>query len=231
MTEHKTKTAFALEALREAIQSGEIQPGERITFASLADRLGMSITPVREAIRILDAEGFISYTPYLGMTVRDLSIRDAEEIYMMRALLEGVAVRQAIPRLTDDIIDRLLVLEKEMRDAFERGDTDQLAGSNARWHSLLYESSQTKYLHEFIMRLWAVFTWDTIWVIPGRTEQSIAQHHEIMEALVVRDAEKACQLMQEHILSGKDSVVEHLRRLGGEPKSQNRPTEPTSRLT
>jgi DNA-binding GntR family transcriptional regulator len=221
MHEYKTKTTLALEALREAIQSGEIQPGERLTFASLAERLGMSTTPVREAIRILDAEGLITYRPHYGVTVPDLSIKDAEEIYMMRTLLEGFATELAVPRLTQEGVARLVSLEKEMQDAFDRGETDRLAEANARWHLLVYESSQTKYLLEFIMRMWTAFPWDTIWLIPGRAEQSLPQHGEIMEAIQARDAAKASELMRAHILSGRESVIAHLQALQREGTAEN----------
>ena len=211
---HRTKTALALEALREGILQGEIKPGERLMVARLAEELGMSATPIREAIRILGAEGLINHRPHYGVSVADLSLEDAREIYMLRGYLEELATRLAVPRLTDQDIEKLKALENDMQQACASGDRDGLTKANADWHLCIYRASGTKHLLGFILRLWALFPWDTIWVIPGRREQSLAEHAEIMRAILARDAETAGRLMHDHVLSGQSSVMQHLLQHG-----------------
>lgn len=206
---HKTKTALAVEALREAITRGQIKPGERLKVAYLSDLLGMSPTPIREAVRILQAEGLIDHEPHHTVSVADLAAEDAQELYLLRGMLEELATRLAVPRLSEADLAHLKDLESQMRAAQESGDDAGMARVNAQWHLHLYHASGTKYLQEFILRLWSRFPWDTIWIIPGRREKSWAQHTEIMKAIEARDAEAAARLMREHVLSGQTSVIDH----------------------
>jgi DNA-binding GntR family transcriptional regulator len=101
-----------------------------------------------------------------------------------------------------------------MLHAHAKNDHVQLMQANADWHLLIYSASGSRYLTEFIQRLWTVFPWDTIWVIPGRTERSMREHAEIMEVIAARDGVRASRLMRNHILSGEQSVIEHLKSTG-----------------
>ncbi len=102
--EHKTKTELALEAIREAIMEGRMRPGARLTLAQLSDVLGMSITPIREAIRVLEADGLVSYEAHKGIWVTDLTADQSRELTLLRARLEGLATELAVPKLTDGSI-------------------------------------------------------------------------------------------------------------------------------
>jgi DNA-binding GntR family transcriptional regulator len=209
---HKTKTALALELLRDSIVRGELVSGQHLNLVELSRGLGMSITPVREAIRMLQVEGLVTNQPHRGVRVAAFSVEAADEIYNLRAILESFAVELAVPRLTADDLHRLAVLEHEVQVAHARGDRPSLSKANRDFHFYLYEASRTTYLLEFIQKLWMSSPWDDIFLIPGRAERSIEEHREIMKALLARDAESSARLIRAHILSVKQSNVDHFAR-------------------
>lgn len=210
---HKTKTDAAVDSIRAAITRGDVKPGERLVVSRLSEEMGMSPTPIREAIRILEAEGLINHRDHLGVSVVDLSADAVEEIHMLRGLLEGLATKLAVPRLTDTDLTKLEALAAEVDEAQAFNDRAKLTKANADWHLYIYEASGTEYLRAFLLRLWAVFPWDSIWMIPGRAKQSVVEHAAIMDAMLTRDADLASKLMHDHILRNQESSLEYLRSL------------------
>lgn len=206
---HKTKTALAVEALRDAILHGEIKPGERLHVDDLSRQLKMSRTPIREAVRILEAEGLIVNEPHRQVTVADLSGEKAQEVYLLRAHLEGLAAQWATDRMTADDIAELEKFLQEMEQAYANRDYEAFRRSNAGWHHCFHRVAGAKLLRDFILRLWVRFPWDVIWEVPGRVETSLQEHRQILEAVKARDAEKVGQLMREHILSGMSTAKSH----------------------
>lgn len=216
---HKTKTALAVEALRDAILRGEIKPGERLNVDDLSRQLNMSRTPIREAVRILEAEGLIVNEPHRQVTVADLSAEEAQEVYLLRAHLEGLAVQWATERINDEQIEELESLLEKMYQAYRDNDYDACRRYHADWHHCLHRASGAKLLRDFILRLWVRFPWDAIWEIPGRVEISLEEHRRILEAVKERDAEKAGELMRRHILSGKTDVKDYFSSLSDRESS------------
>ncbi len=225
--EHKTKTAAAVDSIRAAISRGDIKPGERLIVAKLSGEMGMSPTPIREAIRILEAEGLINHRPHLGVSVVDLSPEAVEEVHMLRGLLEELATKLAVPRLTEVDLARLEALAAEVGEAQMSNDHARLTKSNADWHLYIYEASGTEYLRAFLLRLWAIFPWDSIWMIPGRAGQSVIEHAEIMDAMRTRDPDLASKLMRGHVLRNQESSLDYLRSLkaAGERAAEDSPTQ------
>ena len=208
---HRTKTMLAVEALRETILRDEIKPGERLTMAHLSAKLGMSPTPIREAIRVLEAQGLLQHTPHYGVSVASFSMEDAREVYMMRAILEPLATRLAATRLDATALQRLHALEKEMEDAYAMADAQRLAKANAQWHLCIYEGAQSRLLYDIILQLWSRFPWEVIWVVPNLGEHSLEQHRAVVTALDAHDEDEAESVMRAHIVAGKESVLAHLR--------------------
>jgi DNA-binding GntR family transcriptional regulator len=206
----RTKTAYALDSLRQAILAGDIRPGERLSVVRLSERLGVSPTPVREAIRQLQAEGFLSHEPHHQVSVADLSAEDAHEIYTLRVLLETMAVRLAAPRLGSEMIESLDAMVAKAQAALADGDIETLRALNREWHFAIYDASNTRYLCEFIARLWVNVRWDAIYDVPGRAQRSLAQHREILAALASADGDQASLLMERHITSSERVANEHL---------------------
>lgn len=208
---YKTKIEAVLDVLREAIQNGDIRPGQRIRQDDIAERLGISPTPVREALRRLEAEGLLIYVPHKGVRVAELSVDDARDIYMVRSLVEGFAAQLAIPNLAAEDIQQLVELQGLMEQSLAKGELERLTGVNDQWHSLICKAARSRRLQEIITRLWGLFPWDTFWVIHDRAQHSVEEHRRLLQAIQRRDAEKAERLMRQHIRSAGDSVLGYLQ--------------------
>ena len=198
-SEHKTKTELALEAIREAIVQGRVRPGARLTLARLSAVLGMSITPIREAIRVLEADGLVSYEAHRGIWVTDLTVEQSNELTLLRAHLEGLATQLAVPKLTEDDLHELDELQRVMVAAAATRDDPKMTQANLDWHYCIYRAAATQFVLRQISKLWIPYGWANIWHDELRAA-AISQHEEIFGAVVAGDAEVAGQLMHKHIL-------------------------------
>lgn len=231
--EHRTKSALAIEALRSAILRGDVSPDAPLTVTSVARRLGMSPTPVREAIRTLQAEGLLRHEPHHSAAVTRYTAKDIHDLYEMRAELESRATLLATPRLTPPVIERLEQLNDTMRVAAERSDFDQMNRLNGEWHLLIYSAADNRILLDLVQYLWRKFMWDVNWVLPGRAGRSIEEHAAVLQALRSGDAEGAASRMRAHLQFGEEYAAAYVERHGaggnaggnageraGEPKPQ-----------
>lgn len=201
---YETKTQVAVRALREKIQSGEIAPGERLRVQALTDELDMSATPIREALRLLESDGLIVYRPHLGIEVAQLLPEEVAEIYMLRQILESLAVQLAVPVLDAAALDELDRLHRQVVQA--AAAHVGISEANAAWHWAIYDQAKRPYLQEFIRRLWERFPWRTTWVLPQRSERTEREHAMIMEAVHAGDAQLAADRMRSHIAQGREST-------------------------
>jgi DNA-binding GntR family transcriptional regulator len=197
--------------LRQAILQGDLVPGQRLRQKELAERLGMSPTPIREALRTLEAEGLLMRVPYKGVYIAEVPPEESEEIALIRSVLEGLAVKLGAPRLTERDIENLAELVHGMEKAWEQIDLAQLRRLNYHFHSLIYGACGSQRLQEMIERLWPRFATDLLWMIPGRAERSIRQHYAILEAIRKGDADSAADLMSDHILTAGKSIANFMR--------------------
>jgi DNA-binding GntR family transcriptional regulator len=208
--EHMTKTALAVEALRNAILRGEIAQDQPLTVGRIAQQLDMSPTPVREAIRTLQAEGLLRHEPHHSVSVTQYSIKDIHDIFQLRADLESQAARLAVPHLSHDHVARLDAMRREMESATAREDIDALNRLNAEWHLLIYGAADNRVLLDLVQHLWKKFMWEGNWITPAHAARSLEQHAAILAAIRARDAELAEKLMREHIHNGERASVEYL---------------------
>jgi DNA-binding GntR family transcriptional regulator len=208
-----TKTEAAFRALRQAIEDGRYHPGEHLRVAQLIDELDMSPTPIREALRLLQAEGLIVHHPHRGMAVAEYSPEDAEEVYRLRALLEPMATEQTVLEASDEQIAEMRRLHDELAAALADESRTDTAELNAAWHRAVYSANGSRHLQDIISRLWQAIPMRAVW-LTGRGSLSVAQHERIMSAIEHRDAAAAAACMREHIELGALSTVEHLRTLG-----------------
>ncbi len=205
---HQTKTELALQRLRDRIRTGDLQPGERLRLDVIKEELGMSATPIREALRLLQADGLVDYRPHQGIVVAEHSGERIAEIHLLRSVLEPLAIERTVPMLTGETLARLDQLHDALRDAVESGHGSDISSRNAEWHWAIYELSDLPHLKEFIRRLWELFPWRTMWVLPERAERSVEEHAQIMEAIRAGDAELASRRLRAHILSGEQSLLD-----------------------
>lgn len=207
---YKTKKDIVVEVVRKAILSGELEPGERLTQNELAERLNVSPTPVREALRQLEAEGILDHSPHKGVRVAEVNLEDVREIYLIRSVLEPLATREAIPNFDHTDIQRIRTLQNQIDTCLEKEKLKKLRKPNYQLHMLIYEAAGMPELYRIIQNLWTKFPWDTLHVLPGRASVSGEEHRQIIEAIEAGDAKLAAQRMQEHIVHGATALTEYL---------------------
>jgi DNA-binding GntR family transcriptional regulator len=149
-----TTTQHALDGLRRAIVAGRYRPGQRIGQEEIADDLGVSLAPVREALRALEQEGQVLYRPRRGYFITELRVEDLQEIYALRRLLEERAVRHALPGLDDDAVERIALAARDCAEAAGRGDVAAELAANRRFHFGMLESPDQTHTMRLIRLLW-----------------------------------------------------------------------------
>jgi DNA-binding GntR family transcriptional regulator len=195
-----TKAEYVVRRLREDIHSGRISPGETIRHGELASEYGVSQTPVREAIRRLEAEGII-VTINGSSSVRSFSREAMEEIYRMRGRVEGLAVLVGARRLTAESLDRLEAMNEALRRAVEDGESPRrLSEMNRDFHFALYGYCSDVVVQE-IRSLWQLFPpTATIWGAEETSTQLVEGHAEVLRALRDGNPEAASECMEQHVL-------------------------------
>jgi len=211
---YKPLRELVLEAIREAIKNGTLQPRERLMEIQLADDLGVSRTPVREALRKLEQEGFIVMVPRKGAYVSDLSMKDVADVFEIRAALDGLAGGLAAERITEEeleLMERMLV---EKGEAINQNDIDKLVEADTRFHEAMYMASRNERLSNIISNLREQIQRFrlTSLSVPGRREDSLKEHRQILEAIQARDIQLARQLAQEHIENAETVLIDSLKK-------------------
>lgn len=195
-------------ALRKAILCGDLKPGERLVQAELAEALGVSRMPVREALRKLESEGLVTIEPHRGAIVKSFSIEDIREIYELRAELEKMAVEKSIRNMKEEDVAAMDRLVLEMEQAT---DVETFIEKNIEFHRLLLSRCPWNRLLDFIETLWNGFPQQTPLLIKGQVHRSNEEHRKILLAVKERDAEKAAWLLSEHILRTGESLIASLQ--------------------
>jgi DNA-binding GntR family transcriptional regulator len=149
---HQTMQESAADRIRELILTRRLVPGERLTQSRLAEKLGVSRTPVREALQKLASEGLVTFSPYKGASVAELSASELDDIYCIRIALEGYCVSLAALRITDQQLERLEALFDRMKEEYGRGDRLQLLAANREFYAVLYAIPNRPRLHELTMK-------------------------------------------------------------------------------
>lgn len=201
--DRRKMTDWVCDELREAIVNLRLRPGEPLREAALAEKLGVSKTPLREAFARLEQEGLVETTSFKGAVVTGYSERDLKEIYELRALLEGAAARSAAEHADDatlralrDVLDR----SRALRDA---GDLVGLAELLGRFDVIVYSQVTNDRIGALIDNLRAHLTriGRLTEDIPGRVEASVEEHAAIVDAILARNPDEAERLMRVHIAS------------------------------
>lgn len=200
--EYRTKEEQVADYLRERIISGVYPRGSRLKQAEIAEQLHLSITPVREALKLLEAEGYVSGDSYRGSRVVPFDASASGEILSLRLLLEAQLVRAATDRATSKDLDELRTLADEFASAFQSGDRPGARGVNYRFHRRMYDIAALPQTLHFVQILWARYPFDLINAAAGRGEDAIKEHDEILQALASGDSSAAVMSMRRHIESG-----------------------------
>ncbi|MFH0800288.1 MAG: GntR family transcriptional regulator, partial [Pseudomonadota bacterium] len=153
----KTKNVAVYKKLRQDIIKGKLKPGQKIVMADLAKAFGLSETPVREAIRRLESDGHVHFTPHMGAIVAKIDEGELVEIYLIRIALEALATRLASPHITDKDIDFLNKKNHEMEIAIQQGKYENLGSLNKNFHLRIYKAAPFPRLYKMICDLWDTF--------------------------------------------------------------------------
>ncbi len=195
----KTKNLLVYEKLRQAIIKGTLKPGQKLVMATLAKKFNTSETPIREAIRRLESDGYVSFTPHSGAMVTEINQQELSEIYVIRISLEALATRLAVPYINQDDLTWLKKKNNEMKAAVEKNRYEQLARLNKAFHLRIYEAAPFPRLYRMISDLWDAFErWPSVFTyIPERALSALKEHEQIIEALEKADVDRADTLMKE----------------------------------
>jgi len=213
---YKPLRELVFETLREAIINGVLKPGERLMEVQLAEELGVSRTPVREAIRKLELEGFVVMIPRKGAYVAGISLKDVADVFEVRAALESLAAGLAAERITDEEIEeleRVLVQQQNLADSDRLEDIIKV---DTDFHDVLYRASRNERLIQIVSHLREqIQRFRTASLSqPGRMRIALEEHKELVEAIAERNVEKAQALAREHIENAEQSMINGLKERG-----------------
>ena len=173
------------DVLRQAIKDGVLKPGERLMEIRLAEELGVSRTPIREAIRKLEQEGFVVMVPRRGTYVADISLKDISQVFEIRGALEELAAGLAAERITPDELERLERILVEINEYMAHDDFDKIVDADVRFHDVLYQASRNQRLVDILHNLREqMLRFRSISMhYPGRLAATWEEHRQILSGL------------------------------------------------
>ncbi|MDN5926346.1 MAG: GntR family transcriptional regulator [Hyphomicrobiales bacterium] len=219
--EGPTRTVSTTEALRSGILAGDFKPGERMLEVNLSERLGVSRTPIREALKLLAGEGLLDHTPNRGYYVREYSTEDIVQAYEIRAALEGLAARRAaqlgMEQAERAIIERALSDGQKLlnSDDFSSMDRSLYGQINSAFHSAIHSASRSRMLRDHLRQSQQIAPSSHRNVVAFEhddVKRRLADHYRIYEAILCRDGGRAELLMRGHVESVKISLLRTISR-------------------
>lgn len=209
-----TAQQHAVDALRGLIVGGALRPGARVNQEDLAADLGLSVAPIREALRVLEQEGQLTYLPRRGYFVTELNVADLTEIYALRAVLEERAARHALPVLDDEALERVREAARECVDAADSGDVAAELAANRRFHLGLLDAPGQPHTLRVIRLLWdSTEAYRAMYYnSPEERRASLDAHDAILAAAAARDADTLVAALHAH----RERALDVLRAILGE---------------
>ena len=208
---HMTLRERIVESIRNAIVNGQLQAGTRIAEPELADKFGISRTPIREAFRQLESEGFISVVPRKGAIVASLSPQDVSNFYDLKMVLEGYAARSAAKVLTAADIAKMETVNRQIEAASQKKDLRRVLDLHNEFHDIFLRACGNEKLHAIVQNMVMQFQrFRLILAMPGKIEGSLRQHREIIEAFRKKDPDLAEELVRKNALYGKTILLREL---------------------
>ena len=206
----KTKEEQVADFLREGIIAGRFARGARLKQQEIATLLNTSITPVREALKLLEAEGYVAGDSFKGAVVAPFDIEASSEVLDLRILLETRLVKGAVEKASAADIAELKVMAQHFADAFETSDNEAARAANYRFHHRMFEAARMPQTLHFVQILWARYPFDLINQLKGRVSRAADEHDQMLAAMIAGDASAAMLATRQHIEAGwlelRDSV-------------------------
>ena len=213
MDEYLPLRDVVFNTLRKAILRGESKPGERLMEIALANRLGVSRTPVREAIRMLEQEGLVIMIPRKGAQVAQITMKDLNDVLEVRLGLEELAMQFACKRITQEEIGEMKQALEEIERLQEAEDVTALAEADVAFHDIIYKATDNKRLNQIINNVREqMYRYRVEYLKDSRTRGTLLkEHREIYEAVAGRDEERAKACIRCHIMNQQQSIARSLR--------------------
>ena len=207
---HQTLREKILETIRDAILKGSLKPGEKVAEPELAERFGISRTPIREAFRQLESEGYLTVIPRKGAVVAALSEKDVDEFYAIKSILEGYAAELAATRLSQKEIEKLQAINEKLRNLAAEGDVKNFYRAHNEFHDLFIKAADNQKLAELIQQLGMKFLRLRMASLsaPGRMNISVAEHERLIEAFKMQDGHLAESLVKKTAAIGGRVLLE-----------------------
>lgn len=200
------------ETIRQAIVDGVFSPGERLMEIQLADEMGVSRTPVREAIRKLELEGFVVMIPRRGTYVADISIKDINEVYEIRTSLEVLAAGLAAERISDEELETMQRLLVEIGQHIEDGNIEKIVEIDTAFHDVLYKASRNKRLAGIINNLREQITVirRRSMMYPGRLQNTMEEHRILVDSIAAHDVDRAQNAASLHMENAEHTLLKDM---------------------
>ncbi|MCX7712010.1 MAG: GntR family transcriptional regulator [Clostridia bacterium] len=215
LNDYKPLREVIFNTLREAIIVGELKPGERLMEVQLAEKMGVSRTPVREAIRMLELEGLVNMLPRKGAHVAELSVKDIMDVLEVRASLDGLATALAANRITEEEIKSLKHVQNQFANYVEKENLQGSIKKDVEFHEIIYRSSRNdkliqivNNLREQVQRFRVIYLKD--YVSP---KELIKEHAEIVDAITSKNASSALAAAEKHIRNQENAIIKSLKTL------------------
>ena len=199
--------------LRQAILRGELQPGERLLEIHLANKLGVSRTPIREAIRKLELEGLVLMIPRKGAVVAEITEKSLRDVLEVRRALEELAMKLACEKILDEEIEELKAAAKEFENALKTGDVTVFAEADVKFHDIIYRTTDNHRLIQLLYNLREQMYRYRVEYLKREDshETLLAEHRYIIETLEKRDANEAVKAVCAHIDNQVTAVADTIR--------------------
>jgi GntR family transcriptional regulator, rspAB operon transcriptional repressor len=212
--EHRSLTSIIFEKIREDILNSRYNTGDKLVEAKLAEELGVSRTPVREALKQLELDGLIENIPNRGVIVKGISKQDVEDIYTIRIAIEGIAARWAVERMEAEDLRELKEVYELMEFYTAKSDIDKIFELNTKFHEVIYRATKSRYL-ENVLKDFQIFlrtTRSESLRVDGRLEHALMEHREILRAFVNNDKELAFEKIVDHVKRSRSNALEIQKR-------------------
>ncbi|MBI5047815.1 MAG: GntR family transcriptional regulator [Deltaproteobacteria bacterium] len=209
---HLTLRERIVDFVKEAIIKGRLKPGERVPEPELAEMFGISRTPIREAFRQLESEGFITFTPRKGAIVSPITDKDVIEFYAIKGLLEGYAAKMACCKISDKEIRRMEDLNSQMARCAEKNDVKNFFKLDNQLHDVFLKLCGNDKLYNLIHTIVQQFERfrRTSLSLLGRMQSSVKQHYEIIEAFKKRDVDLVERLVKANAEMGGELLAQEI---------------------
>jgi DNA-binding GntR family transcriptional regulator len=200
--------------LRDAILRGELEPGQRLLEIQLAKKLGVSRTPIREAIRKLELEGLVSMIPRKGAIVASITQEDLRDVLEVRTVLESLAVELACQKRTEEDLDALRLAEVGFRKEINSNSPTMIATKDAAFHDVIYKMTGNQRLIQILNNLREQMYRYRLEYIKDEAKRLVLvkEHSEIVDAIKRRDEKTAKEVIVKHIINQKATIMENLKK-------------------